>query len=81
MLLGSGMEAVEYWALPRLGNVGEVTQALVTAENIAAIEEKLRTALMTMLDETTPFLARPSGGEDRFGGDYDGISRWDEWAG
>ncbi len=81
MLLGSSVEAVEYWALPRLGSVGEVTHAAVTEENLATIEEKLRTALMTMLNETTPFLARPNGGDDRFGGYYDGISRWDEWAG
>ncbi len=81
MLLGEVVEEVQYWALPRLGTHGHITSAQVTADTVAAIEEKLRGALALMLDETTPFLARPNGGDDRFGGDYDGISRWDEWAG
>ena len=81
MLLGQKVEAVEYWALPKLGNVGRITRVEVVDEALAAIEAKLKAALLMMLDETTPFLARPNGGDDRFGGDYDGISRWDEWAG
>jgi ATP-dependent helicase/nuclease subunit B len=81
MLLGDRVEAVQYWALPRLGTQGDITQAEITPEILAQFEAKLRSALLTMLDEATPFLARPNGGDDRFGGDYDGISRWDEWAG
>lgn len=81
LLLGEEVESVQYWALPRLGSVGHITPVTVTPEHITAFEEKLRAALRTMLDENTPFLARPNGGDDRFGGDYDGISRWDEWAG
>ena len=78
---GQGVEAVQYWALPRLGSQGHVTHAAVTREALAAIEQKLRAALICMRNETTPFLAHPNGADDRFGSDYDGISRWDEWAG
>ena len=62
--------------LPKLGEEGEITH-LDIAQNpsILDIEAKLRTALSEMLKESTPFLA--TGGDS----DYDGISRYDEWAG
>ena len=44
---------------------------------------KVLAALATMLNELTPFLARPlsTSADERFGNPYDGISRYDEWGG
>jgi hypothetical protein len=77
------VEAIEYWALPKLGAEGAVTHVAAGTPAIAEIEKKLRAALTHMLDEKTPFLAQPvrSSADERFGNDYAGISRYDEWAG
>lgn len=76
------VERVEYWQLPRLGDTGELLQ-VPTGEILAALEEKLRAALAQMLDARTPFLARPMGGssDNPYENAYDGVSRYDEWAG
>ena len=73
---------IEYWQLPRLGDVGS-TLCVSTQGTLPDLEAKLKTALAQMLDEQTPFLARPvpNPSGDRFGNDYDGISRYDEWSG
>ncbi len=84
MLVGAQepAEKIEYWQLPRLGDVGD-SLAIPTAATLPELEEKLKAALAQMLDPATPFLARPvsTSVDDRFGNDYDGISRYDEWAG
>ncbi len=76
------VSAIEYWQLPKLGEEGMIRSTAIH-ERIDVLEEKLKTALLQMLDPTTPFLARPvpSSNDERYGNDYDGISRYDEWAG
>ncbi|MFZ4541576.1 MAG: PD-(D/E)XK nuclease family protein [Rickettsiales bacterium] len=78
---GHDVAAVEYWSLPRLGTTGNFTHVEINETITTDFEAKLAKALAQMLEEGTPFLARPTGGEDRFGNDYNGISRYDEWAG
>lgn len=78
---GRAMQAIEYWALPKLGDEGEVLSIGTPAERLAEYEAQLAAALRQMRDEQTPFLARPGGGEEHYANDYDGISRYDEWAG
>ena len=80
---GAHAEAIEYWALPKLGDQGELRHVDTTPATLEELEGKLSAALTAMLDEQTPFLARPvsNGADERFGNDYDGISRYDEWAG
>ncbi|MEJ0010604.1 MAG: PD-(D/E)XK nuclease family protein [Alphaproteobacteria bacterium] len=78
---GADVAALEYWKLPRAGAEAEI-EALPVDET--AKDEwlpALKAALASMLDPATPFLARPTGGEERFEDDYAGISRYDEWAG
>ena len=79
---GTPVQAVEYWQLPRLGDEGKRLSVDV-ATDVAELEGKLREALAQMQVETTPFLARPvsTSADERFGNPYDGISRYDEWAG
>lgn len=80
---GTTTEAVDYWALPRLGDEGEILSVTLEQKKLSDIETRLQNALTTMLAADTPFLARPisTGADERFGNDYDGISRYDEWAG
>lgn len=78
---GVSTQAVEYWALPKLGDEGAITHIDTADIPLGEIEIMLSAALSRMLDARTPFLARPYGGESRFDNDYDGISRYDEWAG
>ena len=79
---GEAVACVEYWQLPKLGEVGE-TLPIAADEISSELPVKIRAALALMLDPVTPFLARPiaTGADERFGNDYDGISRYDEWAG
>ncbi|MBX9726498.1 MAG: PD-(D/E)XK nuclease family protein, partial [Rickettsiales bacterium] len=79
---GQAVAGVEYWQLPKLDELGE-TLRIEAHEMPNDVPQKLRAALTQMLDPATPFLARPltSSNDDRFGNDYDGISRYDEWAG
>lgn len=86
-MLIDAADAVEYWQLPRLGEAGEITAAKLektgeTVEkpsvNLNEIRAKLAKNLEKIRDPSIPFLATP---DERFGSDYDGISRYDEWAG
>ena len=74
--------SIEYWALPKLGEEGEIHSTNLAEIKFKEMESRLLSALAQMLDEKTPFLAHPilSSGDERYGNDYDGISRWDEWA-
>lgn len=74
------VDSIEYWQLPKLGDVGE-RLSVETDGLIEQLEEKLKNALLEMLNEATPFLAHPYDPDPRFGNDYDGINRYDEWAG
>jgi inactivated superfamily I helicase/RecB family exonuclease len=75
--------ALEYWELPKLGEEGILRHVAANHPKLVEVERKLRAALAQMLDEETPFLARPveTSADERFGNDYEGISRYDEWAG
>ena len=75
-------EALEYWQLPRLGDEGEILRVAMDAA-LAETGRRVLAALATMREELTPFLARPlkTSADERFGNPYDGISRYDEWAG
>lgn len=76
---GQKVEAVEYWQLPRANQEGVIRPT--PAERVEALLPALRAALLAMLDKKTPFLARPLAANERYDNDYDGISRYDEWAG
>ncbi len=80
---GNPTTTLEYWELPKLGEAGVIRSVATDSPSLADVERKLIDALAQMLQEETPFLARPnqSNADERFGNDYDGISRYDEWAG
>lgn len=77
------VETVEYWALPKRGEIGEVRSVQPDAEEMAALKANLCAAFEQMLDANIPLLAKPFIGtpDQKLGTDYDGISRYDEWAG
>lgn len=79
---GAAPEAVEYWGMPRLGRMGQVRRVALAPEQLSNFQSQLGEALNQMVNENKPFLARPisNGFDERFGNDYDGISRYDEWA-
>lgn len=79
---GRKVSALEYWQLPRLGEEGNIL-SLETCELSADIFTKLPAALAEIQAPETPFLACPipSARDERYGNDYDGISRYEEWAG
>lgn len=79
---GRTISALEYWQLPRLGEEGNIL-SLETCELSADIFTKLPAALAEIQAPETPFLACPipSARDERYGNDYDGISRYEEWAG
>lgn len=72
---GNPVEGLEYWGMPS-GKRG-AEQRDVALE----FEDGLRRMLDQLMDPSTAFLARPGAGNERFDNDYDGISRYDEWAG
>lgn len=74
---GAPIASLDYWQLPRAGHAGAIEPHGFMNDLLLS----LKLALAQMLDEQTPFLARPVAGNDRFENDYDGISRYDEWAG
>lgn len=76
---GQKPEAIEYWQLPHARRVGFVQRTEWNILEEAALPEKLREALARMLDADTPFLAKPAA--DAWNDDYDGVNRYDEWAG
>ena len=75
------VEALEYWQLPKANAPGEVQTTEVTTDVVGQQLSSLRQALADMLLENTAFLARPVPGNERYANPYDGISRYDEWAG
>lgn len=78
---GDAVAALEYWGLPAGKRAGSV-EALAWDDALAAdLTGRLRAALAELMDPATPLLARPVPGGERFDNDYDGISRYDEWAG
>lgn len=77
LLLENPPEAIEYWQLPYGKRAGKITRVAVADLLAKQLPERFKAALSTMRDEHTPFLAMPG----RFGHAYDGISRYDEWAG
>jgi ATP-dependent helicase/nuclease subunit B len=77
MLMEALPEAVEYWQLPHGRYAGEINRVAMVDLLENKLPERLKEALRTMRDAKTPFLATP----ERFGHAYDGISRYDEWAG
>ena len=83
MLQATGEEiaATSYWELPHGKSEGDIRQAQFSQLLDQDLPEKLKAALSDMLNDKTPFLARPLATADRFENDYDGISRYDEWAG
>lgn len=75
-MLLTDVEAVEYWRLPHARHAGEIAQVAFSELEAQGLPEQLKTGLREMLEEAVPFLATP--GRIR---EYDGISRYDEWAG
>lgn len=74
---GHKVANLDYWQLPSGRRAGEVVSADFTEEMIAALYEMIG----SFLNPQTPLLARPTGRTERFDNPYDGISRYDEWAG
>ena len=78
---GDHVDEMGYWKLPHGPHAGDIRTVMMDALKAAGLTDQLRELLRTALAETTPFLARPNASNDRFDNDYDGISRYDEWAG
>lgn len=77
-----GGVALEYWTLPHGRKAGEITRVEAEELEAAGIPQTLCAALADFLNPQTPLLACPSGDTNRrYGNDFDGISRYDEWAG
>ena len=70
------VHAIEYWRLPHAKEQGEISTLAYEPLAASGVTDALKAGLSQMLDETTPFLAMPENIRD-----YDGISRYDEWAG
>lgn len=81
--LGQSVESVEIWQLPKRGEEGEITRLSREQFDLAAYKQQLITLLETMRNPAIPFLAKPLIGSSEFAeaGEFDGISRYDEWAG
>lgn len=77
---GQPIERLEYWELPRGRHEGTIV-SLPWDDATADLLTALQGSLAQLLDSATPFLARPLVENERFDNDYDGISRYDEWAG
>ena len=75
--LGMPVDTIEYWGLPHGKHPAKMTHVAVEQLEANGLSERLRAVLAAMRDEHTPLLATP----DRYGHEYDGISRYDEWAG
>lgn len=78
---GATVESLEYWGLPAGKREGRVEQFAWTPDKAADMTAKLHRLLDEFMDPTRALLARPISGTDAFDNDYDGISRYDEWAG
>ncbi|MFM9891027.1 MAG: PD-(D/E)XK nuclease family protein, partial [Rickettsiales bacterium] len=76
---GQPTSALEYWKLPQARQAGEILQITVEEIAQAGVTHALLSGLAEMLNPATPFLAKPGG--DSANDDYDGVSRYDEWAG
>lgn len=72
---GHSVTGLEYWGMP--SGKRDAQERGVPLE----LQAGLRDVLDQIMDPATAFLARPQSGNDRFENDYDGISRYDEWAG
>lgn len=79
---GRKVTTLEFWQLPKLGEEGKILP-LNVAELSPEIFEKLPVALAQIQYPETPFLACPiaSARDERYGNEYDGISRYEEWVG
>lgn len=77
---GRRPDALEYWGLPSGKRDGAIQWLAWDDATAAPLETALCDALAVLMDPQTPLLARPLSG-DRQVSDYDGISRYDEWAG
>lgn len=75
------VDGLEYWGLPAGKRSGSQTFFQWTPEVAAEMQSKLNSLLSELMDPQTALLARPVSGNERFENDYDGISRYDEWAG
>lgn len=78
---GQPIHALEYWGLPAGKRGGTVERLDWNAAEGDALLGPLRDALRSFFTAQAPLLARPFSSQDRFTNDYDGISRYDEWAG
>lgn len=78
---GIAVDALEYWGLPAGKRQGSRNTMAWTAEAATEMTQKLRGLLDELMNPDCPLLARPVSGSERFENDYDGISRYDEWAG
>jgi ATP-dependent helicase/nuclease subunit B len=74
---GKQVGVLDYWELPGGNRPGNIQSVSFTQEMIAQLHEMIG----QFLDPATPLLAKPTPKSERFDNPYDGISRYDEWAG
>ncbi|PZP84977.1 MAG: hypothetical protein DI582_07265 [Azospirillum brasilense] len=78
---GTPPSALEYWGLPSGKRAGQIVQLPWDAAMQETLITPLKHAMAQLMDPATPLLARPHAQAERFENDFDGISRYDEWAG
>lgn len=78
---GKPVAGVDYWELPagrRTGGINNLDAADMRANGLL---EKLDAMLVDLMNPGTALLAKPLNKTERYANPYDGISRYDEWAG
>lgn len=78
---GQPIAGLDYWQLPagkREGAINPIEGSALREDDLLA---QLHEMLSVFMDPATPLLARPTGHSERYENPYDGISRYDEWAG
>jgi ATP-dependent helicase/nuclease subunit B len=75
------LESLEYWQLPKANAEGVIHAAEYDGDWVEAHRSALERALTQLSDPHTPLLARPIPHSSHYESPYDGISRYDEWAG
>jgi ATP-dependent helicase/nuclease subunit B len=81
LLFDTPASALEYWELPAARREGKVRG--IEPETIPELLDKTQALLGQLMDPETALRARPvpDAQKDRYPTTYDGVSRYDEWAG
>ncbi len=76
---GKRVDQLDYWEMPAGRRTGDIKPIDVDADMLAQLHQLLE----TFMNPASPLLARPLANTkaERYTNPYDGISRYDEWAG